>query len=154
MNLLGSKNKKYVSFLLCLIGATLFHLQIECAEPIKPSEAVKTIDGKTARQLYQEDLGFFSKKQYEKAIQVWLKEFELDSKNANTANNIDIAYKEMKDYDAAVEYHKEALRFNPHFGHAYYSIGLAYLFKKYDEEAIESFRMRNYQTLCYGCLSP
>jgi len=139
MNLFGSENKKCVIFLLSLIGAILFHLQIECAEPIKPSEATKTIDGKTAGQLHQQGLGFFNKKQYEKAIQVWLKEFELDSKNANTANNLGIAYKEMKDYDAAIEYHKEALKLNPNFGHAYYSIGLVYIFKKYDEQAIESF---------------
>jgi tetratricopeptide (TPR) repeat protein len=139
MTLLSSRNKKYVIVLLCLIVAILFHLQINCAEPVKPSDSAKTINGKTEGQLHQEGLRFFNEKQYEKAIKVWLKEFELDSKNANTANNIGIAHKEMGDYDAAIEYHKKSLELNPNFGHTYYSIGLAYFFKRNDEQAIESF---------------
>ena len=59
--------------------------------------------------------------------------------NANTANDIGIAYKEMKDYDAAIKYHNEAIKLDPNFGHAYYSLGLVYVLKKYDEQAIASF---------------
>lgn len=139
MTLLSGRNRKYGITFLCLVSTIFFHLQADCAEPVSPSNVAKTINGKTTGQLHQEGLKFFNEKQYEKAIQVWLKEFELDSKNANTANNIGIAYKELKNYDAAIEYHKRALELNPNFGHAHYSIGLAYFFKRYNEQAIESF---------------
>jgi len=138
MTLLSSRNKKYGITFLCLIGI-LIHLQADCADRVDSSDVAKTINGKTAGQLHQEGLSFFNKREYDKAVQVWLREFELDSKNANTANNIGIAYKEMGDYDSAIKYHKKGLELNPNFAHAHYSIGLAYLFKRCDKQAIESF---------------
>jgi len=107
----------------------LFSVRIDSAEPVKSHDMAKTIGGKTAAQLHQEGLVFFQRKEYEKAMRVWLQEFELDPRNANTANNIGIAYKEMGNYDAAIEYHKKAIALSPDFGHAHYSIGLAYFLK-------------------------
>jgi len=118
----------------------LFSVRIDSAEPVKSHDMAKTIGGKTAAQLHQEGLVFFQRKEYEKAMRVWLQEFELDPRNANTANNIGIAYKEMGNYDAAIEYHKKAIALSPDFGHAHYSIGLAYFFKGQDEKAIDSFQ--------------
>ena len=96
-------------------------------------------EAKTAAQLHAEGNRFFDQGQYEDAITVWLKEFSLDPKNANTANNIGIAYRNLEQQSTAIDYHKRAIELNPKFGHGYYSLGLAYLDRKEYEEAKDAF---------------
>jgi tetratricopeptide (TPR) repeat protein len=89
---------------------------------------------KTAAQLHEEGLRFFNQSHYREAVEVWLQEFSIDHKNANTANNIGIAYRKLDQQRAAIEYHKKAIELNSQFGHAYYSLGLAhYDLREYEE---------------------
>lgn len=89
---------------------------------------------KTAAQLHAEGLRLFNQGQYREAIEVWLQEFSIDHLNANTANNIGIAYRKLNQQNTAIEYHKKAIELNSQFGHAYYSLGLAhYDLRKYEE---------------------
>ncbi len=81
---------------------------------------------KTAAQFHAEGLRLFNQGQYREAIEIWLQEFSIDHLNANTANNIGIAYRKLNQQNTAIEYHQKAIELNSQFGHAYYSLGLAY----------------------------
>jgi len=94
---------------------------------------------KTAVQLHAEGNKFFDQGQYQDAVAVWLKEISLDPENANTANNIGIAYRRLGQHDTAIEYHKKAIELNPRFGHGYYSLGLAHYDREEYEEAKNAF---------------
>ncbi len=96
-------------------------------------------EARTAAQLHAEGNKFFNQGRYEDAITVWLRESSLDPKNANTANNIGIAYRNLGQQSTAIEYHNRAIELNPRFGHAYYSLGLARLDRKEYEEAKNAF---------------
>lgn len=96
---------------------------------------------KTAAQLHAEGNKLFSQGRYQDAITVWLKEFSLDPNNANTANNIGIAYRNLGEQSTAIKYHKRAIELNPQFGHGYYSLGLAHYDRKEYEEARDAFLM-------------
>ena len=96
-------------------------------------------EAKTAAQLHAEGNKFFKQGQYQGAVAVWLEEFSLDPKNANTANNIGIAYRRLAQHDTAIEYHKKAIDLNPKFGHGYYSLGLAHYDREEYEEAKNAF---------------
>jgi len=98
-------------------------------------------DAKKAAQLHAEGNKFFNQGRNQDAVTVWLKEFSLDPKNANTANNIGIAYRRLGQHDLAIEYHKKAIELNPKFGHSYYSLGLAHYDRKENEEARDAFLM-------------
>ena len=54
---------------------------------------------------------------------MWLQEFDLDTNNPNTANNIGLVYSKLHDDQAAIRYHEKAIELDPRFGHAYYSMG-------------------------------
>ena len=73
-------------------------------------------EAKTAVQLHDEGNKFFNQGRYQDAITVWLKEFSLVPKNANTCNNIGIAYRNLGQHSTAIEYHKRAIELNPRFG--------------------------------------
>jgi len=89
---------------------------------------------KTTAQLHAEGLSLYNQGKYQDAVTVWLEEFSLDPNNANTANNLGIAYSKLGRQTVAIEYHKKAIELNPQFGHAYYSLGLAhYDLREYDE---------------------
>jgi tetratricopeptide (TPR) repeat protein len=90
---------------------------------------------KSAGSLHAEGLKLFNEGKYKEAIEVWLKESEIDPWNANTRNNIGIAYSFLGDYESAVPYHKRAIEINKNFGHAYYSLGRAYIALGKDREA-------------------
>lgn len=94
---------------------------------------------KTAAQLYAEGTNLFNQGRYQDAVTVWLKQFSLDAKNANIANNIGIAYRRLGQHDPAIEFHKRAIELDPQFGHAYYSLGLAHYDRNEHEEAKNAF---------------
>jgi tetratricopeptide (TPR) repeat protein len=90
---------------------------------------------KSAGSLHSEGLKLFNEGKYKEAIEVWLKESEIEPRNANTHNNIGIAYSFLGNYESAVLYHKKAIEINQNFGHAYYSLGRAYIRLGKNEEA-------------------
>ena len=94
---------------------------------------------KTATDLHAEGLRFFNEGHYREAVEVWLQEFSIDHKNANTANNIGVAYMKLDQQRAAIEYHKKAIELNSQFGHAHYSLGLAYYDLREYEESKSAF---------------
>jgi len=100
-----------------------------------------TGETKTAAELHAEGNKFFNQGQNQEAVIVWLREFSLDPRNANTANNIGIAYRRLGQHDTALAYHKKAIELNPNFGHGYYSLGLAHYDRKEYEEARDAFLM-------------
>lgn len=93
-----------------------------------------------ASQYHAQGLSFFNSGRLADAIDVWLKEEDLDPLNANTKNNIGIAYTDAGDPMTALEYHKQALKLSPDFGHAWYSQGRAYYTAGRYESAIESYK--------------
>jgi len=71
--------------------------------------------------------------EYEKAIQLGLKKFDL-------FYNAGMAYAEyLGDYEKALEVFKEAERINPKNGEIHYALGLAYWFKKAESDAVREF---------------
>ena len=89
---------------------------------------------KSAPELHGEGLQFFNKGKYREAIDVWLKELELDYQNAHIVNDIGIAYRRLGEHTISIQYHKRAIELDLNFGHAYYSLGLAYYdLKDYDQ---------------------
>jgi len=104
---------------------------------VKITESRTTDAGSKAHKLHEEGLSFFHKAEkenfkeerlqlYRKAIELWLREFDIVPDNPNTANNIGIAYANLKDYHSAIKYHELAIKIDPMFGHAYSSGGRAY----------------------------
>jgi Flp pilus assembly protein TadD len=93
-----------------------------------------------AAQFHAEGLNYFGQSQFVEAIQVWSQEFALDRTNANTANNIAIAYNKLGEYDKAIEYTKVSLGLSSEFGHAYYTMGTAYEDMKDFEQAKRCFQ--------------
>ena len=102
--------------------AGLFPALVIAGSTSAPGKSVKT-----AAQYHKEGLDYYNAGKYQAAVDVWLKEFDLEPMNANTANNIGMTYRKLKDYDAALRYHKRAVELNPNFGHGHYSLGLLYL---------------------------
>jgi tetratricopeptide (TPR) repeat protein len=110
---------------------------------------------KTAAQLHAEGLSLYNQGKYQDAVTVWLEEFSLDPNNANTANNIGIAYRKLGKQDIATEWHKKAIELSSQFGHAYYSLGLAHYDLREYEESKNAFlkaTQLNYQGQVLICL--
>ncbi len=103
-----------------------------------------TGEANTAAQLHAERNKFFNQGRNHDAVTVWLKEFSLDPKNANTANNIGIAYRRLGQLDLAIEYHKKTVELNPEFGHGYHGLGLAHYDRKENEQAGDAFLWQSY----------
>lgn len=81
----------------------------------------------SAKELHDLGLKLFNKKNYQEAAAVWLAEAEKDKKNANTWNNIGIAYKYAGEYEQALRYSMKAIELDPRFGHGYMSVGRVFL---------------------------
>lgn len=88
-------------------------------------------------KLHREGLGLYHEEKYKEAIEVWLLEIEVAPEKMKAYNNIGIAYRKLKDLDAAVKYHHDAMRVNPNFGHTYYSLGLVHYDREDYEKVIE-----------------
>lgn len=93
---------------------------------------------KPATELHGLGKSLFQQKQYPEAVAAWLFEADKDPKNANTWNNIGMAFKYASDYKRALEYSTKAITIDPKFGHGYMSIGRAYLEMGRYEEAREN----------------
>src|SRR4030067_2912996 len=81
---------------------------------------------RTAKELHAEGLRLFYENKFEKALELWFQEFQIEPHNANTANNIGIAYRRLKNYKMAFEYHQKAIELDPKFGHAYNHMGITF----------------------------
>jgi len=90
---------------------------------------------KSAGALHAEGNKLFNQGKYKESIKVWIEELEITPKNANTHNNIGIAYCYLGDYESAVLYHKKAIELNINFGHGYFSLSRAYIGLGKNEEA-------------------
>ena len=115
--------------------------------PRKPPSAEKKVvavpaknkDSEKAVQLHAEGLELYRRGQFAEAIDKWSQEFAIGRNSANTANNIAIAYDQLRDYDKAIEYTRRSLELDPGFGHAYHTMGTVYLDLKDFEQAKHCF---------------
>jgi tetratricopeptide (TPR) repeat protein len=77
-------------------------------------------------RLHAEGLRQYGLKQYEKAIEVWQQELELlrdGPRKAVVLNDLALAYRELKDYEKAMQYNRQALAEDPNLGRTYFGIG-------------------------------
>jgi tetratricopeptide (TPR) repeat protein len=81
----------------------------------------------SAKDLHALGLRLFNRKEYEEAARIWLFEADKDKNNANTWNNIGIAFKYAGEYEKALRYSVKAIELNPKFGHGYMSVGRVFL---------------------------
>lgn len=89
----------------------------------------KETNQQKSERLRKEAQKYYHQEDYRKARETWLEAFKTDSKNPSTANNIAIAYRESKDYDDAIKWHKKSIALNPEYGHAWNNLGRTYLAK-------------------------
>lgn len=79
----------------------------------------------SATQLHAEGKRLFAAKKYDNATATWLIELEKDPQNANTMNNISIAFEYLGNYIKSEYWAVKAIKQAPEFGHAYISRGIA-----------------------------
>lgn len=92
-----------------------------------------------ATKLHEEGLQLFYQGKFKDAIDIWLQELKLYPQNANTYNNIGMAYKEMGDLANSLKYHLKAVELDTSFGHGYYSLGIAYFESNAYDKALDAF---------------
>ena len=64
---------------------------------------------------------------------------ELDTKNPDIYNNIGVIYKELRQYDRAIEEFLRAIYLNPNYAKPYNNIGVVYYAKKDFPGAIRNY---------------
>jgi len=102
-------------------------------------ERPKANNDPKAAQLHAEGLKQYEKGNYNEAIEVWIQELSIEPTNANTANNIAIAYSELDNLPKALEYCNKSLSLAPTFGHAFHTLGSIYLQIKDFSQAKDAF---------------
>ena len=86
----------------------------------------KETNQQKSERLRKQALKYFNQQDYQKARETWLEAFKADPKNASTANNIGIAYRQSKDYENAIKWHKKSIALSPEYGHAWNNLGRTY----------------------------
>lgn len=84
-------------------------------------------------------LRYYQSGNYQKAIDVWTEILQSNPKDASTANNIGIAYRQLRQPGKALEYAQKAIELSPDYAHAYYTLGLAHYDLRNFEKAKEAF---------------
>jgi tetratricopeptide (TPR) repeat protein len=84
-------------------------------------------------------LRYYQSGNYQKAIDVWTEILQSNPKDAGTANNIAIAYRQLRQPGKALEYAQKAIELSPDYAHDYYTLGLAHYDLRNFEKAKEAF---------------
>lgn len=119
------------------VAVDKYHGDITISAPLAvDSETMRK--SRAAAELHAMGRQYFDEGRYKEAIDAWLKEAELVPTDANTINNVGIAYQFLEDYRTALKYHNKALELSPNFAHGYYSRGRACYYIKDYESALKS----------------
>jgi tetratricopeptide (TPR) repeat protein len=84
-------------------------------------------------------LSFFSKKQFERAIQEYTEAIHIFPDMPALHNNLGSAQFALGSYDAAVASFKQACQLQPEYAQAHFNLGLAYLKQGSETDAAEAF---------------
>ena len=84
-------------------------------------------------------LRYYQSGNYQKAIDLWTEILQLNPNDASTANNIGIAYRQIRQPRKSLEYAQKAIELSPDYGHAYYTLGLAHYDLRNFGKAKEAF---------------
>lgn len=94
-------------------------------------------DKKLSKKFYEEGIGYFNRKEYQKALDLFNKSLESYSfDNAPVYNMIGLTYKEMKNFDNGMTWFEKAIQSDPNFWASYSYIGDIYKDKGEYDKAI------------------
>jgi tetratricopeptide (TPR) repeat protein len=82
---------------------------------------------------------YADQKNYEKAIEYYLKSIEADPKFAYPYNGLGIVYNDQKNQEKAIEYFLKSIEVDPKFAIPYNNLGIVYYDQKNYEKAIEYY---------------
>ena len=93
-----------------------------------------------ASDAFQKGNNAFFMKNFNKAIEYYLKTIELRPNDAHAYNNLGNSYKEIKNYSKAINAFKNAIVLKPDYASAHYNLGIVYQKNKNFEIALDSYR--------------
>ena len=93
-----------------------------------------------ASDAFQKGNNAFFKKNFNKAIEYYLKTIELRPNDAHAYNNLGNSYKEIKNYSKAINAFQNAIILKPDYASAHYNLGIVYQKNKNFEIALDSYR--------------
>jgi len=115
--------------------------QSKAQQPVKvpppPKEIVQNINNAEANQLFQEAVKCHEKKEWDKAIKLYDKAFQLNPRNINAIYNKGLIYKEKNDNENAKKSFYQVLEINPNMYKARYNLALIYKEESNYEQAVE-----------------
>ena len=93
-----------------------------------------------ASDAFQKGNNAFFTKNFNKAIEYYLKTIELRPNDAHAYNNLGNSYKEIKNYSKAINAFQNAIVLKPDYASAHYNLGIVYQKNKNFEIALDSYR--------------
>ena len=93
-----------------------------------------------ASDAFQKGNNAFFTKNFNKAIEYYLKTIELRPNDAHAYNNLGNSYKEIKNYSKAINAFQNAIILKPDYASAHYNLGIVYQKNKNFEIALDSYR--------------
>ena len=93
-----------------------------------------------ASDAFQKGNNAFFTKNFNKAIEYYLKAIELRPNDAHAYNNLGNSYKEIKKYSKAINAFQNAIILKPDYASAHYNLGIVYQKNKNFEIALDSYR--------------
>ena len=93
-----------------------------------------------ASDAFQKGNNAFFTKNFNKAIEYYLKTIELRPNDAHAYNNLGNSYKEIKNYTKAINAFQNAIILKPDYASAHYNLGIVYQKNKNFEIALDSYR--------------
>ena len=123
-----------------LAGIIVFTTGYGCDRTSPPpstdtAAASKQSRPKSAAELHAEGLKLYQEHRTPEAIAIWLKEAQLDPRNARIYSALGSAYRCSGDYPSALASYQKAIGLDPNFSLAYYGIGLVYFDQARYEQA-------------------
>jgi len=104
---------------------------------LEPVDVYSPSDSKLAREYYNKGVTFQKNKDYEKAIDAYLKAIELDNQFTDAMDNVGVCYRILVDYENAIKYYKMSLEILPENDVALINIALVYRMTNEYEKTIE-----------------
>ena len=93
-----------------------------------------------ASDAFQKGNNAFFTKNFNKAIEYYLKTIYLRPNDAHAYNNLGNSYKEIKNYSKAINAFQNAIVLKPDYASAHYNLGIVYQKNKNFEIALDSYR--------------
>ena len=95
---------------------------------------------KEVAELQQTAVSYYNRGEYEKAIEAYKREIEINPDSVEAYYHLGMAYSSLGKYKEAVEAYGRAIKFRPDYAAAYYNLGHAYSNLNQHDKAIKAFR--------------